>query len=104
MSCKNICFKCRKSHKIKKAPEETPANDKSDFDQEAQIKDKIVYRPRSNSHTQENIKWTSTNDQTSNDKSSDDQISNPVNDRDYKAKDTELPLEINIDHIKIDDE
>ena len=87
-----------------KASVETPTKYNPDYDQEAQINKKIVYKPNSGSDAHKNINSANTNDQTSNDKSSDDQFSSPANDKDAKGKDRELPAEINIVHIKVDNE
>ena len=104
LSCRNICSKCRKSNKTKKASVETPTKYNPDYDQEAQISKKVEHKPNPNCDAHKNINSANTNDQTSNDKSSDDQFSSPVNDKDVKGKDGELPVEINIVHIKIDNE
>ena len=102
LSCKDICLKLRKSKKVKKAPTDTPANDKTGDDQEAQAKNTIDHLSKSITDIHKNLYSANTNDHTSNYKSSDDQSSNPVNDD--KVKDTELSIEVNGVHIESDND
>ena len=102
LSCKDICLKFKKSKKVKKAPTDTPAKNKTSDDQEAQAKNTIDHLAKSITDIHKNLYSANTNDHTSNYKSSDDQSSNPLNDD--KVKDTELSIEVNGVHIETDND